>query len=1180
MVCQSCGSTNADGRKFCSNCGARLAATCPACGTPATAGDRYCGECGGPIGAAPELPGGTPADGGPPPAREAERRLVSVLFADLVGFTSVSEARDPEAVRELLTRYFDSSREIVERYGGTVEKFIGDAVMAVWGTPVAHEDDAERAVRAALELVETTRQTGADAGVAGMEMRAGVMTGEAVVTIGATGQGMVAGDLVNTASRIQSVAAPGTVLVGETTMHAASNAIAFEPAGDHVLKGKAALVPSWRALRVVAMVGGANRSEVLEPPFLGRDAEFRILKELIHATERDHRARLVSIIGPAGIGKSRLTWEFHKYIDGVVQDIYWHQGRSPAYGDGVTFWALGEMVRKRAGLAESDDAETTRERVAAAVDEYVPDATERRWIEPRLLHLLGIEDVASGEREELFAAWRAFFERVSERGPTVLLFEDLHWADEGLIDFVDHILEWSRDHPILVVTTARPELLDRRPDWGVGRRNSVTLSLEPLPDETIGAQLAGLVPGLPEAAVRQILERADGIPLYAVEIVRMLLHDGRIERSEDGSYRPVADIGRLEIPDSLQSLIAARLDSLEPEQRELLQDASVLGLSFTLTGLAAVAGSDPAAIEPRLGQLVRREFLVLNVDPRSPERGQYGFVHRLIREVAYATLAKRDRRARHLAAARHFETLGDEELTGILASHYLDAYRAAPEGDEGRAVAAQARIALRAAAERASALHSYALAFGYLEQALEVVSDPFERAELAERAGVAAAAAGRYEQADEYLRQAKEGFEEQGDETAVARATARMGDRMLQGLRVDEAATLLEQALRSLGDRSPDPTVVTLQTRLANAYMRQGEQDLAIEWAERALAGAGRFDMVTDIAEAMITRATALGVHGRTREAAATLEAARAFASEHDLVGSELRAHVNLSNLLWETDPRRGLEVARRGVEISERIGHRMWHVLLANNAIACATRTGEWDWALEREVELRSLELETEDIINFTDTPLIRVFRGQDVSDEIAQLREMNRGHSDHQATATIEQIEAWQAFVRGDMTRAMEIAEDSIAQSVLLLSTALLLAGRAAVGASDLDRVRTTLNRLDASGLHGPAIEAHRRTLQAGIAALEGRRGEAMHAYRDAANQWRSLGLRFDLGLTLLEMATHATASVRERQPAAEEARQIFVGLGAAPFVERIDELMRAPTHEEPRAAPEAAAAVRDRV
>jgi class 3 adenylate cyclase len=411
---------------------------------------------------------------------ESERRRVTVLFADLVGSTALGEGRDPEEVAALMQAAMRELAEAAYEFEGYVDKFVGDGIMVVFGAPITHEDDAERAVRAGLELILAVQELAAEVDSTNLKLRAGVTSGEAAVTIGATGQGMVAGDMVNTASRLQSAAPPGSLLVDESTMRAASVAITFEPAGDKVLKGKELPIAAWRADRVVAMRGGANRSEALEPPFVGREAEMRILKELLHATGRERRARLVSFVGVAGIGKSRLAWEFRKYIDGLVEDVYWHQGRSPAYGEGITFWALGEMVRKRAGLAESDDASTTRERIAATVAEYVPDAEERRWVEPRLLQLLGVEEGRSGEREELFAAWRTFFERVADLGPTILLFEDLQWADPGLLDFIDHVLEWSRAHPILIVTMARPDLLDRRPDWGAGRRNSVSLSHEPL----------------------------------------------------------------------------------------------------------------------------------------------------------------------------------------------------------------------------------------------------------------------------------------------------------------------------------------------------------------------------------------------------------------------------------------------------------------------------------------------------------------------------------------------------------------------------------------------------------------------------------------------------------------------------------------------------------------------------
>ena len=463
-----------------------------------------------------------------------------MLFADLVGFTTLAADRDPEAVRDLLTRYFDVAREIVERYGGTVEKFIGDAVMAVWGTPIALEDDAERAVRTALDLIEAVRELDAGADGRGLEARAGVLTGEAAVTIGATGQGMVAGDMVNSASRLQSVAPPGTVLVGESTYRAASRAIAFAEAGDQVLRGKKAPVPAWQALRVVAKRGGEGRAEGLEAPFVGREDELRLLKDFFHATSRERRARLVSVTGQAGIGKSRLGWEFLKYLDGVLETVYWHSGRSPAYGEGITFWALGEMVRRRAGLAEGDDETKTRQGIRASLAEFVPDEAERRWIEPALIFLLGYGEAPAGGREELFAAWRTFFERIATEHPVLLVFEDLQWADAGLLDFIDHILEWSTNHPIYVVTLARPELLERRPDWGAGRRNFVALSLPPLSEASMRELLAGLVPGLPAPAVRAILERADGIPLYAVETVRMLVAEGRLEL---GRRHLPADVG-------------------------------------------------------------------------------------------------------------------------------------------------------------------------------------------------------------------------------------------------------------------------------------------------------------------------------------------------------------------------------------------------------------------------------------------------------------------------------------------------------------------------------------------------------------------------------------------------------------------------------------------------------------
>src|SRR5580700_3237785 len=549
VICPSCGVEN-QGKRFCINCGSALARACPSCGAAIGTRDSFCGDCGADLRAG-SRDGTQPLNNPAPRVRPAEasptseRRHVSVLFADLVGFTSLSGQRDAEDVRELLSQYFATARTVVGRYGGTIEKFIGDAVMAVWGVPLSQEDDAERAVRAALELVDAVSAFGEAVGVAGLRARAGVLTGEAAVNLGVSGEGMVAGDMVNMASRVQTAAAPGTVLVGEATWRATTAAIRYEDAGSHELKGKPEPVQLWRATGVVAARGGALRPTGLEAPFVGRDRELRVLKELLHATSEEGKARLLSITGVGGVGKSRLAWEFEKYVDGLSEGIWWHRGRCLSYGEGVAYSALAEMVRMRAGIAESEAAESARQKLQTCVQSFLPDAAERQWVEPRLAHLLGLEELASSDPRDLYAAWRVFFERLASEGLTVLLFGDLQWADPGLLDFIDYLMDWSRTSPILVLTLSRPELVERRADWGSGKRAFTSLYLEPLSDEAMQELLAGLVPGLPDELAHRIRDQAAGIPLYAVETVRMLLDRGLVAEHE-GVYRAEASLEELE----------------------------------------------------------------------------------------------------------------------------------------------------------------------------------------------------------------------------------------------------------------------------------------------------------------------------------------------------------------------------------------------------------------------------------------------------------------------------------------------------------------------------------------------------------------------------------------------------------------------------------------------------------
>jgi class 3 adenylate cyclase len=1199
LICSNCGTENGPGAKFCSECATPLAAGCPTCGTvnPPTA--KFCSECATPLqagarpagatagatsgatagatsGAAVTASASAPAASSAPGSSlgragagsgqvegtggsVAERRLVSILFADLVGFTTFSEGRDSEEVRELLSRYFELSSEVVRRYGGTVEKFIGDAVMAVWGAPVAQEDDAERAVRAALELIDAIPSLGT-----GIQARAGVLTGEAAVTIGAVNQGMVAGDLVNTASRLQSAAAPGYVLVGEATQRAASSAIVFEAAGEQTLKGKESPVAAWRAVRVVAERGGRNRSEGLEAPFVGRDEELRLLKDLFHATGREGKSRLVSVIGPGGIGKTRLSWEFLKYIDGVQDNVWWHAGRSPAYGEGITFWALGEMVRGRAGLAETDDDATTRERVAATVSEHVSDDDERKWIAPALLALLGVSGGAPIGSDELFAAWRTFFERLAATAPVVMVFEDLHHADSGLLDFIDHLMEWSRTSPITVITLSRPELLERRPDWGAAKRAFTSIHLEPLRPADMERLLAGLVPGLPKAAVDRIVARADGIPFYAVETVRMLLAQGRLVRDGD-AYRPTGEIEDLAVPETLTALIAARLDGLDPSERALVEDAAVLGQSFTMAGLAALSGQPADDLELRLRSLVRREILVLDDNPRSPERGQYGFVQALIREVAYNTLSKKDRKVRHLAAARYFESLATDELAGGLAGHYLAAQRLAADEAEANALAAQARIALRGAAERASALGVFEQARTFLEQALDVTTDPVDRAELHERAFLASLELLEREPVLHHAKAAEAERRKSGDREAIAKAAA------LHTIAINSAggdpAAALEMGLRlwdEFSDLEQTEAGVDVMSAINRAYTGLTDHGHALEWLDRMLPIAERLGNLPSIARGIQRRGIALALTGRPREGLLLLRGAHQLALANDVRDVELGCRVLLTFYEQWGDPAAGLALGQEGLEIGRRRGSRQYAAQMVGNSAICAMRAGDWDWAAEVLGEWLAVEHVPADpqwAEFHIDRALLAGLRGEDGSNDLEIGSRLRAGLTDPQ----FESYELWaraaRAFAAGDLTAAIEHAERSATITDYFGPLALPVGARAALWAGDATTARRLLDRIIASAHWGPVLEADKTRIAAGIAALEGRSVEALAGFRDALRAYQQLSLAFEEAACAVDMAVllpREALDALDVVAAIGAARETLTRLGAVPWLARLEQFV----------------------
>ncbi len=861
-------------------------------------------------------------------------------------------------MRELLSRYFDTCRRLIGLYGGTVEKFIGDAVMAVWGTPVATEDDAERAVRAALDLVTAVSALGDEVGASELRARAGVLTGEAAVTIGAEGQGMVAGDLVNTASRVQSVAQPGSVYVGESTRRAAEQTVEFEAAGSFQLKGKEGETPLWRALRVVSGIRGSLRSEGLEPPFVGRDRELRQIKDLYHACAEERKAHLVSVTGIAGIGKSRLAWEFYKYFDGIVETVLWHRGRCLAYGEGITYWALADMVRMRCRIAEDEPADVALAKLRATLDQHVPDPEDRRFVEPRLAQLLALGDFEARDRQEMFAAWRLFFERLAEANPTVLVFEDLQWADASLLDFVEYLLEWSRNHPLFVVTLARPELLERRPTWGAGQRSVTSWYLEPLPQAAMEELLEGLVPGLPGSLRDRILERAEGVPLYAVETVRMLLDRGLLAR--DGPvYRPTGEIEALEVPETLHALVAARLDGLDEQERRLLQDGAVLGKTFRVEGLAALSGLTGAGLEPVLASLVRKEVLSAAGGPAlaraRPVRLPAG--PRPPRRLRDALQARPAQPATSPPPTTSPPVSAKKRRAEVIASHLLDAYREAPDAPDAEEVKARAREALVRAGERAEQLAAPAEAQRYLEQAMELADDAHERARLADRAGRAAWRAGRAEDARARLDEAYDAFAALGDIRAAALVAAQLADVDFQTAQVQAAVARLEPALEALRREDADPDIAVVAAQLGRFLFFIGDTGRAAPHLELALDLAEALDLPETLAEALNSKALLLTTSGRLYEARVLLEGALSLALARDLHTAALRAYNNLNVIVSETDAFDELEALDRArLELARRVGDRRWESTIVSGSVGALVWLGFWDEALVRVEEARGM--------------------------------------------------------------------------------------------------------------------------------------------------------------------------------------------------------------------------------
>jgi class 3 adenylate cyclase len=867
---------------------------CSTCGRESPEDAAFCAGCGAPLGAEAGLP--------------EERKVVTILFADLVGSTAKAERRDPEDVRTSLSAYYAQLRAELERYGGTVEKFIGDAVMAVFGAPVAHEDDPERAVRAALAI----RNELADSEV---DVRIAVHTGEALVARGArvaAGEAMVAGDVVNTAARLQSAAPVNGVLVGETTYRATAHAIAYRSVAAVRAKGKAGPVPAWEALEPRARLGVDVEQELLTE-LVGREDDIALLDGALARLCREREPQLITLVGVPGIGKSRLVTELLVLVEARPELITWRQGRCLPYGEGVSFWALGEMAKAQAGVLETDSAQAAETKLAEAIDTLVPDPAEAAWVLGHLRPLLGLGSASGADdrRSEAFAAWRRFFEGLAEQRPTVLVFEDLHWADDGLLDFVDHLADWARGVPLLLVATARPELLERRPGWGGGKANASTVSLGPLSDGETARLLSALLdqPVLSAEVQSELLARAGGNPLYAEEYVRML-RDGRFSGHD--------------LPETVQGIIAARLDALPAEEKLLVQNAAVIGKVFWSGALAAIGGAARWTVEERLHALERKEFIRRERRSSVGSESEYVFRHVLVRDVAYAQIPRAGRAERHRLAAEWIDSLGAdraEDRAAMLAHHYGAALGfARASGQETAALEERARLAFRDAGERALALSAIPPARHFFAQALELwpEQDPGWPYVVL-----------RHAQTDLLVRQG-------GDQPAVSRAFDRLlaaGDfehaadaQLLLAEtdwfagRSDSTFERLERARELVADRPPSASKTKAFAETSRFLMLANRSEEAVEIGRASLELAKELGLKELQAHALNNIGTA---RANSADPGGFADLEEAFAIAEAINSPEaLRALGNQASLVGDHgDPLRARELYEQVIELSGRFG-------------------------------------------------------------------------------------------------------------------------------------------------------------------------------------------------------------------------------------------------------------------
>jgi class 3 adenylate cyclase/tetratricopeptide (TPR) repeat protein/type II secretory pathway predicted ATPase ExeA len=956
-VCPSCGAENPPGAKFCIECGTGLA------GAPAPAPAQR--------GRAPT--GAPPAGSGAPAAPDhlrpsatlpEERRKATVLFADLSGYTAVSERMDPEDLKAMVDRALQRLGQEVVRFGGTVDKYIGDNVMAVFGAPVAHEDDPERAVRAGLAMQaamgEINERIVGTAGTEGTEfaLRVGINSGE--VLAGRMGDGYtVIGDPVNVAARLQSAARPGSVTVGEVTHRLTRNAIEYTELEPLRLKGKSEPVPAWEAVRV--SVSGTATAARASTPLIGRTDESQMLASLFDRVVREERPHLVTVIGQAGVGKTRLLRELATHVSERDDSALMRVGHCPAYGSGLAYWALGEVVRDQFQIVDTDDSEIAWSKLSSGFEKLfaeggaVTDEPPER-IAATIARPLGVEvpeDVAAehlpeGEdpqqtRARLFSAVRSLVEAASRIHPLVLAIEDIHWADEGMLDLLEYLARWLRG-PALIVCLARDEILDRRPTWGSGRRNATTIALDPLQPELARELVAALLPegdeGPSDELVEQVAVRSGGNPLFAEEMINRIM--------EGGSEA---------LPDTVHAVLAARLDALAPAERQLIQHASVVGNTFWEGSVAGVAEAEGEPVDSILGSLADKDLIVPTAGSRLAGEREFAFKHVLIRDVAYSTLPKSVRARKHAEIGLFIEERAADRSEGVVAMVADHFGRAAAigadagiEGEELHRINDRAHAALEAAGDAAAALYSNQEAMTHYEAALGLdghdgeCEHPDARARIAEKLGDIALRLGRVDRAVELWEQCLDYHRGQEDLARVGDLHRKIGAGLWNKGDREGSIGHYQRGIDLLKDGPPCLELVRLYEEAASLYMHTGDNMLAIYASEKALRLAERLEESAAASRAHGIFGRVFGRIGDSERARENLERSVELARDSD-PSEAIRAlqalgyHFEVS----EADYDAAARAYDEALETAERTGDLPSQVELHGALAMLALNRGQW---------------------------------------------------------------------------------------------------------------------------------------------------------------------------------------------------------------------------------------------